>query len=95
MTCEIVSIIQQCSTNSTLVTFQLPLPPVICCDIDEEIDYQKDLYFNSIIEPTVDYNIQMNTSGWFYMYMFKNVYVLSARQLKEQHFKMYSFLMTI
>ena len=55
MTCKIVSILQQCSTNSTLVTFQLPLPPVICCDINEKIDYQRDLYFNSIIEPTVDY----------------------------------------
>ena len=55
MTCEIVSILQQCSTDSTLVTFQLPLPPVICCDTNEEIDYQRDLYFNSIIEPTVDY----------------------------------------
>ena len=54
-TCEIVSILQQCSTDSTLVTFQLPLPPVICCDINEEIDYPRDLYFNSIIEPTVDY----------------------------------------
>ena len=54
MTCEIVSILQQCSTDSTLVTFQLPLPPVKCCDINEEIDYQRDLYFNSIIEPTVD-----------------------------------------
>ena len=54
-TCEIVSILQQCSTDSTLVTFQLPLPPAICCDINEEIDYQRDLYFNSIIEPTVDY----------------------------------------
>ena len=55
MTCEIVSILQQCSTNSTLVTFQLLLPSVICCDINEEIGYQRDLYFNSIIEPTVDY----------------------------------------
>ena len=55
MTCEIVSILQQCSTNSTLVTFQLPLSPVICCDINEEIDCQRDLYFKSIIEPTVDY----------------------------------------
>ena len=54
MTCEIVSILQQCSTDSTLVTFQLSLPPVICCNINEEIDYQRDLYFNSIIEPTVD-----------------------------------------
>ena len=54
-TCEIVSILQQCSTDSTLVTFQLPLPPVICCDTNEEIDYQRDLYFNSIIEPNVDY----------------------------------------
>ena len=54
-TCEILSILQQCSTNSTLVTFQLPLPPAIFCDIKEEIDYQRDLYFNSIIEPTVDY----------------------------------------
>ena len=55
MTCEIVSILQQCSTDSTLVTFQLQLPPVICCDINKEIDYQRDLYFNSKIEPTVDY----------------------------------------
>ena len=54
-TCEIVSILQQCSTDSTLVTFQLPLPSVICCDINEEIDYQRDLYFNGITEPTVDY----------------------------------------
>ena len=48
-TCEIVSILQQCSTDSTLVTFQLPLPPVICCDINEEIDYQRDLIIIIII----------------------------------------------
>ena len=41
--CTLPSILQQCSTDSTLVTFQLPLPPVICCDINEEIDYQRDL----------------------------------------------------
>ena len=55
MTCEIVSILQQCSTDNALFSFQLPLPPVICCDINEEIDYQRYLYFDSIIEPTVDY----------------------------------------
>ena len=55
LTCEIVSILQRCSTDSTLVTFQLPLPPAICCDINEEIDYQRDPYFNSITEPTVHY----------------------------------------
>ena len=54
-TCEIVSILQQCSTDSTLFTFQLPLPTAIFCDIKEEIDYHRDLHFNSIVKPTVDY----------------------------------------
>ena len=38
--CEIVTSLKKCSTDST---FQLPLPPVICFDIEQEIDYQRDL----------------------------------------------------
>ena len=53
--CKIVTIFKKCSTDSTLVIFQLPLPPTICFDIEQEIDYQRDLYFNSIIEPTIEY----------------------------------------
>ena len=53
--CEIVTSLKKCSADSALVTFQLPLPPVICFDIEQEIDYKRYLYFNSIIEPTVEY----------------------------------------
>ena len=53
--CEIATIFEKCSTDSTLVIFQLPLPPIICFDIEQEIDYQRDLYFKSIIEPTIEY----------------------------------------
>ena len=56
--CEIITILKKCSTDSTLVIFQLPLPPIICFDIEQEIDYQRDLYFNSIIEPTVEYKYE-------------------------------------
>ena len=42
-TCKIVTILKKCSTDSTLVIFQLPLPPTICFDIEQEIDYQRDL----------------------------------------------------
>ena len=57
-TCEIITILQKCSTDSTLVIFQLPLPLIICFDKEQEIDYQRDLYFNSIIEPTVEYKYE-------------------------------------
>ena len=53
--CEIVTILEKCSTDNALVIFQLPLPPIICSDIEQEIDYQRDLYFNSIIEQTIEY----------------------------------------
>ena len=53
--CKIVTILEKFSTDSTLVIFQLPLPPTICFEIEQEIDYQRDLYFNSIIEPTIEY----------------------------------------
>ena len=56
--CEIVTSLEKCSTDIALVTFQLPLPPVICFNIEQEIDYQRDLYFNSIIEPTVEYKYE-------------------------------------
>ena len=42
-------------TDSTLVIFQLPLPLTMCFDIEQEIHYQRDLYFSSIIEPTIEY----------------------------------------
>ena len=54
----IVTSSEKCSTDSALVTFQLPLPLVICFNIEQEIDYQRDLYFNSIIEPTVEYKYE-------------------------------------
>ena len=44
--------------DSTLVIFQLQLPPITCFDIEQEIDNQRDLYFNSIIEPTVEYKCE-------------------------------------
>ena len=53
--CKIVTIIEKCSTDSTLVIFQLPLPLTMCFDIEHEIHYQRDLYFSSIIEPTIEY----------------------------------------
>ena len=53
--CKIVTIIEKCSTDSTLVIFQLPLPLTMCFDIEQEIHYQRDLYFSSIIEPTIEY----------------------------------------
>ena len=53
--CKIVTIIEKCSTDSTLVIFQLPLPLTMCFDIEQEIHYQRDLYFSSIIEPTIGY----------------------------------------
>ena len=53
--CKIVTIIEKCSTDSTLVIFQLPLPLTVCFDIEQEIHYQRDLYFSSIIEPTIEY----------------------------------------
>ena len=53
--CKIVTILEKCSTDSTLVIFQLRLPSTICFDIEQEINYQRDLYFNSIIEPTIEY----------------------------------------
>ena len=53
--CKIVTIIKKCSTDSTLVIFQLPLPLTMCFDIEQEIHYQRDLYFSSIIEPTIEY----------------------------------------
>ena len=56
--CEIVTILEKCSTDSALVIFQLPLPPIICSDIEQEIDYKRDLYFNSIIEPTIQYTYE-------------------------------------
>ena len=52
---EIITILKKCSTDSTLVIFQLPLPPIRCFDVEQEIDYQRDLYFSSIIEPTIEY----------------------------------------
>ena len=52
---KIVTIIEKCSTDSTLVIFQLPLPLTMCFDIEQEIHYQRDLYFSSIIEPTIEY----------------------------------------
>ena len=53
--CKIVTIIEKCSTDSTLVIFQLPLPLTMCFDIEQEIHCQRDLYFSSIIEPTIEY----------------------------------------
>ena len=53
--CKIVTIIEKCSTDSTSVIFQLPLPLTMCFDIEQEIHYQRDLYFSSIIEPTIEY----------------------------------------
>ena len=53
--CKIVTSIEKCSTDSTLVIFQLPLPLTMCFDIEQEIHYQRDLYFSSIIEPTIEY----------------------------------------
>ena len=53
--CKIITIIEKCSTDSTLVIFQLPLPLTMCFDIEQEIHYQRDLYFSSIIEPTIEY----------------------------------------
>ena len=53
--CKIVTIIEKCSTDSTLVIFQLPLPLTMCFDIEQEIHYQRDIYFSSIIEPTIEY----------------------------------------
>ena len=53
--CKIVTIIEKCSTDSTLVIFQLPLPLTMCFDTEQEIHYQRDLYFSSIIEPTIEY----------------------------------------
>ena len=53
--CKIVTIIEKCSTDSTLVIFQLPLSLTMCFDIEQEIHYQRDLYFSSIIEPTIEY----------------------------------------
>ena len=53
--CKIVTIIEKCSTDSTLVIFPLPLPLTMCFDIEQEIHYQRDLYFSSIIEPTIEY----------------------------------------
>ena len=55
---EIATILEKCSTDNTLVIFQLPLPPIICSDIEQEIDYQRDLYFNSIIEQTIEYTYE-------------------------------------
>ena len=53
--CKIVTTIKKCSTDSTLVIFQLPLPLIMCFDIEQEVHYQRDLYFSSIIEPTIEY----------------------------------------
>ena len=56
--CESVTILGKCPSDSTLVIFQLPLPPIICFNIEQEINYQRDLYFSSIIEPTVEYTCE-------------------------------------
>ena len=56
--CAIITSLKKCSTDSALVTFQLPLPPVTSFNIEQERDYQRDLYFNSIIEPTVEYKYE-------------------------------------
>ena len=61
--CEIVTILEKCSTDNALVIFQLPLPPIICSDIEQEIDYQRDLYFSSIIEQTIEYTYE-NEYQW-------------------------------
>ena len=55
--CEIVTSLEKCSTDSALVRFQLPLPPVICFDIEQEIDCQRSLLQN-IIAPTVEYKYE-------------------------------------
>ena len=56
--CEIVTILEKCSTDDDLVIFKLPVPPIICSDIEQEIDYQRDLYFSSIIEQTIEYTYE-------------------------------------
>ena len=45
--CEIVTILEKCSSDSTLAIFQLPLPPIICFNIEQEINYQRD--FTSVV----------------------------------------------
>ena len=33
----------------------LPLPQQLCVAIDDEYEYQRDLYFTSFLEPTITY----------------------------------------
>ena len=58
--CAIVTILEKCSTDSTLVIFQLPLPPIICFDMEQEKEI-----FTSIVSQSqlLSIHIEMNTSG--------------------------------
>ena len=49
-------ILDKYTSNSTSPVNNLPLPDPILLNIEHELDYQGDVYFNKIIEPTITYN---------------------------------------
>ena len=53
---KIVMILDKYTSNSTSPVNNLPLPYPILLNIEHELDYQRDVYFNKIIEPTITYN---------------------------------------
>ena len=53
---KIVTILDKYTSNSTSPVNNLPLPYPILLNIEHELDYQRDVYFNKIIEPTITYN---------------------------------------
>ena len=53
---KIVTILEKYTSNSTSPINKLPLPDSILLNIEHELNYQRDVYFNKIIEPTITYN---------------------------------------
>ena len=49
-------ILDKHTSNSTSPVNNLPLPDPILLNIEHELDYQRDVYFNKIIETTITYN---------------------------------------
>ena len=49
-------ILDKYSSNSTSSVNNLPLPDPIIRNIEHELDFQRYVYFNRIIEPTITYN---------------------------------------
>ena len=52
---KVVGLLDRYIYDTSPVINKLPLPSCIILEIENEIHYQRDIYFNKIIEPTITY----------------------------------------